>query len=166
LYGQVLNLPQQAKENPMEHSDFPKIFQTLLPIIVFILWAMFSNAGKKRKMRNFPSSQKRKPGPESDNPLDREKTSYHQAPNKEQENPDKTGYAVSSSLKATGHFSQHQPAMKISMPSDLHVNISSVHGAAEPKPGKDYGRYSLEELQKFVVWSEILNRPIALRDPE
>ncbi len=45
----------------MEHSDFSKILQTFLPIVIFILWAMFSNAGKKRKMRNFPERKSAEP---------------------------------------------------------------------------------------------------------
>jgi hypothetical protein len=152
----------------MEHTDFSKILQTFLPIIIFIFWAMFSNAGKKRKLRNFPVPQKRKPDHGSDHMPEQETTTYHQAPNMERETPHKTGYTPSAESKAaaTGKLPQHQPAIKISMPSDLPVHISSVPGAQEPKPLKDYGRYSPEELQKLVVWSEILNKPVGLRDWE
>lgn len=152
----------------MEHSDFSKILQTFLPIIIFIFWAMFSNAGKKRKMRNFPLPHNQKTDPESDHPLEQEKKTYHQVPNKDQESTSKTGYAASSGPKATstGQLPQHEPDIKKSVPPDLHLHVSSSHGASGPAPVYDYGRYSLEELQKLVVWSEILNKPIALRDPD
>lgn len=150
----------------MEHSDFSKILQTFLPIIIFVLWAMFSNAGKKRKVRNFPAPQQRESSPESDHSIEQEKATYHQAPKKEQESSLETAPAASSGLKAatTGQLPQHQPAIKISLPVDSHMQTSSAAGASGPQPVRDYGGYSPGELQKFVLWSEILSKPVGLRD--
>jgi|GEM_PF-3145790 hypothetical protein len=152
----------------MEHSDFPKILQTFLPIVIFVLWAMFSSAGKKRKIRNYPPQQTRKPVPQSDHEPELEKQTYHYTPDKELESKAKQNPVISSTQKAAvpAQLPQHQPAIKISMPSDLQVHISSAHGSSGPAPINDYGRYSPEELQKLVVWSEVLGRPVAMREPD
>jgi hypothetical protein len=152
----------------MEHTDFPKIFQTFLPIIIFILWAMFSNAGKKRKTRNYPVKEKPKPDSWSMGSPELEKTPYHKAPEKELESKAKPNPVNSSANKAavTSQLPQHQWVVRAPASPDLQVRISSAPGTSGPAPVHDYGRYSLGELQKLVVWSEILNKPIALRDRE
>jgi hypothetical protein len=152
----------------MEHTDFSKILQTFLPIVIFVLWAMFSNAGKKRKMRNFPAPRQHKPDPEPGHAIEQVKTTYHQAPKEERESPLKTVPDASSGSKAasTGRLPQHQPAIKISLPADLHMQTSSAAGASGPQPVRDNGGYSPGELQKFVIWSEILSKPVGLRAPE
>jgi hypothetical protein len=152
----------------MEHSDFPKILQTFLPIVIFVLWAMFSSAGKKRKMRNFPPQQTQKSAPQSDHEPELEKPTYHHAPDKELESKAKQNPVISSTQKAAvpAQLPQHQPAIKISMPADLQVHISSAPGISGPAPVNGYGKYSPEELQKLVVWSEILGRPVALREKD
>lgn len=110
----------------------------------------------------------RKPDSRFDDPPEKKKSSYHQLQDREKEVPAETGPAASQGQQAAkaGNLPQRQPAIRISMPSDLQVHISPAHGASEPAPMKDYGKYSVEELQKLIVWSEILNTPIGLRDPD
>lgn len=168
--------PNIFLENLMEHTDFSKILQTFLPIIIFIFWAMFSNAGKKKKKRNYEAPQKRKTDPLSDHSFDQEVAPYHKAPDREESratpnpvvvtSPDSSRSHISQKPAITGHLPQHQPAIPVSMPSDLQVHIFSAPGASRQSPIQDYGRHSPEELQKLVVWSEILGRPVAMRDQD
>ena len=37
-------------------------------------------------------------------------------------------------------------------------------GEHGPVESADYGDHSLEDIRKFIVWSEILAKPLALRD--
>lgn len=152
----------------MEHSDFSKIIQTFLPIAIFILWAMFSNAGKKRKMRNFPDAKTQNTDHRSEERPKQEMPTYHKAPESEGKVQAKTKAADTEEPKVviTGQLPRHPSAMPYAIPSDLHMHISPARGASGPSPANDYARYSIEELQRLLVWSEILGRPKALRDPD
>jgi hypothetical protein len=129
----------------MDHTNFPKIFQTLLPIVVFVLWAMFSGANKNKKKAARPRQEHPPVMPgEVGLPPKRHETV-------------KTPETVFESPVAEKLFQPPSSAL----PIDQKPYATGEHGPVE---SADYANHSLEELRKFIVWSEILARPLALRD--
>jgi hypothetical protein len=127
----------------MDHTNFPKIFQTFLPIVVFVLWAMFSGANKNKKKvgRRVP--------PHGRLPLPPEEVGL---PPKRHETVKIPETAVAEKL------------FQIPVSGPVLDNKPCATGESKPVESADYANPSQEDIRKFIVWSEILAKPLALRD--
>jgi hypothetical protein len=215
----------------MDHSPFEGLFKTLLPIIIFIIWAMVSGSAQRRKKEQAvlkrqkqqeietagetasetdrPSNQKvqepdatkkedwkrsiedvleefglpieRKPIPQTIN-QPAEKTAaapVEHSPEEESQSledmepevvPEK---AIDEKMKA--HLAIQESAYTLSAsPIDNQKAYSITTFDSMPASGSDGAPHetlqienaSARDLQKFVVWSELLGKPVALRDYE
>ncbi|HAJ78301.1 MAG TPA: hypothetical protein DCO75_00895 [Fibrobacteres bacterium] len=196
----------------MEHTDLHKLVQTLLPIAIFALWAMFSKpARKKRKERaeqenrqrqnenDVPDFQQQEMGTvvyhEQNMEILKESQSLEDVSTNEEESLESKDSFTSApevvldtpavSQKSTEKLSvdllTDLPQNKISVEKVLSenayaqsvspINSQTAYSIATPATGipaqgSDMATCSTNELRKIIVWSEILGKPVGLRDIE
>jgi len=213
----------------MEHTDFHKIFQTLIPIAIFIFWALISRPAKKRKKEQEALERKRRaqqreeqenrqvaPSPEESVhedghrgqgtqtwkrtlddilgemgvPMEREEPEPRpiETPRYEKARHEKARTAPESkSLEEPKIDIKKEPKLAIKETIDapivegaytLHDSpITSktayalgpslaAQSSTEDQRLHDLGGYSAAELQRLMVWSEVLGKPLALRENE
>jgi len=155
----------------MEHTDFHKIFQTLLPIAIFILWALFSKSGKKRGKAAPVPRHERSDHDQSEGPSPAAEKSMpeHNTRSLEDLQPEVvTEPATDGAMKS--HLAIQAGAYDLAIsPID---NQKAYSTAIENIPTSESGTSfhttqsgpSVAALQKYIIWSEILSRPVALRD--
>jgi hypothetical protein len=220
----------------MEHLDLPHLLKSLMPVLIFVVWALFSlpnnkkkkdrEALKRRKLEELERAETqvsrdengahdlgKQPTPKSEwkrsieqvfeemgFPLEKEQKSPPPEMRNEPSLPqsEKTGTThshntrtVSSLPKDSRSLEDLEPEIPVGKPPEkthtvaLPVKDGAYSLAASPIDDKKAyaqtslsgtenssyalsqnltGKISPHELQKFVVWSELLGKPVALRE--
>ena len=201
----------------MEHHDFSKIIQTLLPIAIFVLWALLSRPAQKRKKAQEALEHKRLESETShaesayrepadnahaeDNGAGKNKwrgalddmLAEMSLPVERQPSPRPIGTPpekeplpeeaqtledlkpevapekpVDKQMKA--HLAIQERAYTLAAsPIDNQNAYSTITESIPVTASKSLhatslSSYTADELQKFIVWSEVLGRPIGLRE--
>jgi hypothetical protein len=202
----------------MEHHEFSKIIQTLLPIAIFVLWALLSRPAQKRKkaqealerkrreseaaraepMHQEPADNahaedttagenkwrgalddmlsemglpvERRPSPlPVETPSEKKPELPEEAQTLEDLEPEVAPQKpVDKQMKA--HLAIQERAYTLAASPIESQNAYSITTESFPAIGSEslqatsLSSYSADELQKFIVWSEVLGKPIGLRD--
>jgi len=197
--------------------DFHKIFQTLLPIAVFVAWALISRPAKKRKKEQAALERKRRmeqaeeasgdlasPLPEhpvSHPPVGAERWKQTledifgemgvpvergpapppaQKPRQEHRDIAQESQSLEDLEPEVPRVPSKAPAQKTATPlsegayalHDSPITSKAVYAigpdqaAVEDRRLNALGVYSEAELQRLIVWSEVLGRPLAFRESE
>jgi hypothetical protein len=206
----------------MDHSPFENLFKTLLPIIIFIIWALLSRPAQKKKKEQEALRRRRQKEletaentlPETDRPVDEQVREHGAAkddwkrsledvleemglpverkpapppvnqPANEKAAPPPESLEEESledlepevvpekvvDEKMKSHLAIQEAAYTLSVSP---IDSQKVYATAtESTPAlisettheTVIAKYAAGELQKFIVWSELLGRPVALRD--
>jgi hypothetical protein len=207
----------------MDHSPFEGIFKTLLPIAIFILWAMVSRPAKKKKkeqealarrrqreIESAPSEPtsssghipepepvegdwkqsiddvleemglpvERKPLPPSPSPVEKsaEKVVPPKEPIEEQSLEDLEPEIVPKKAvdeKMKSHLAIQEAAYILgeSPIDNQKVYVTPAESSLSENASRSFSETSDKspgpgDLKKFIVWSEVLSKPVSLRDEE
>ncbi len=214
----------------MDHSPFEGLFKTLLPILIFIIWAMVSRPAQKKKKEQEESHRRRQREPERagreasretsdaaggeripeprsakedwkrsieevleemglpverppapapiDRPAAEQPAPRSESPVEEQSLetlepevvPDKVVPEKVIDEKMKSHLAIQEAAYTLAASP---IDSQKVYATAAESTSEntfDNGQepvtahYGADELQKFVVWSELLGKPVALRE--
>jgi hypothetical protein len=214
----------------MDHSPFEGLLKTLVPIIVFVMWAIVSGSGQKRKKAQEEALKRRRqeelerprqraaePGEPSDEaiakpgatkqedwkrtiedvleemglPIERKpeprpmsepgpqkKAPPPGEPDEEEESledlepevatvPETVSKGKEIPKKQIQYESRDNAYKQAASPLDGTAAFAAPILAPLDEIGSPpASQHSMEDLQKFIVWSELLGKPVALREEE
>jgi hypothetical protein len=210
----------------MDHSPFEGLFKTLVPILIFVVWALISRPAQKKKKEeklrrrrqremeeaqrqtDLPSGSEQQPEPAKEEwkqsiedvleemgfPVERKPAPppSQQPVRKPVEEKPKPSEVLPESQSLEDMEPEVVPQKAIpekavdeKMKSHLAIQEAAYTLGASPIDSKKVyatatepapalasetrrepagEKYAAEELQKFIVWSELLGKPVALRD--
>jgi hypothetical protein len=171
--------------------DSPKLLQTLLPLVIFVIWMIISAAANAKKKQYGGRTPQPNPVPQSDSERtyetpsseteDKEydtnwsdETSYRDQDNFPQETttladaPEPEKPVITTSETAAPVFSSDMLQKAMSVVEEEGA-IRDEIASGPRKLNKEHNiniKISYYEMRKAMVWSEILAPPLALRDPK
>lgn len=148
-------------------------FGKLIPLIIFVLWAIFAGKRRKKPAKRQPGPSKEKPKRPT-NPLlgklqnslenffeQMEQAKIETSPQKPQSPPDSTSEPDSDELYDEYEETADSTATEDTTRGDSKILLRTQ---SDPSRQKKLSRKRVEQLKKAIIWSEILAKPVGLKE--